>query len=61
MLLHSSGSARHAQRVEPLDADEMSENLTGISNGDPSSCSAETKDCDVTHRDVFRREEELTK
>lgn len=61
MLLHSSGSARHAQRVEPLDADEMSVNLTGINNGDPSSCLAEMKDCDVTHRDVFTREEELTK
>jgi len=46
--------------VENLGADETSVNLTGINNGDPSSHPAEMKNCDVTHRDLFTREHELT-
>lgn len=51
---------RHAQRVETLGADETSVNLTGINNSDPSSHPAEMKNCDVTHGDVFTREDKLT-
>lgn len=50
---------RRAQRVENSGADGTSVNLTGINNGDPSSHPAEMNR-DVTHGDIFTREDKLT-